>query len=74
MFNHRKPITMTCRTEGCEGSCSFDSDTFIPQDWLCPPCAHALEQQMLDDLRQREIARNLHAAAHIREARNQENR
>ncbi len=68
--NYRKPITMTCKTEGCEGSCSFDSDTFLPQEWTCPPCSHAEEQQMLDDLYQRELARKLVALAEDKERNN----
>jgi hypothetical protein len=59
--NYRKPITFTCRTPGCPNWIAFESDAYIPKDWECPACIHALEGQMLDDLHQREIARRLHA-------------
>ena len=61
--NYRKPITFTCRTPNCPNWISFHSDTFIPKEWTCPKCEAALEQQMLDDLYQRELARKLVALA-----------
>jgi hypothetical protein len=67
-------IRYTCRTPNCPNWISFHSDTFLPKDWECPACLAALEQQMLDDLYQRELARKLVALAEDKERTNQENR
>ncbi len=57
----RNPITFSCRTPTCRNTVSFESDSFLPKDWTCPVCEDALERQMVDDMAQREIARQLHA-------------
>jgi hypothetical protein len=60
-------ITFRCRTPQCPNWISFHSDDYLPKDWTCPACLVALEDQMLDDLAQREIARDLVKRAEAKE-------
>ena len=66
------PILYHCRTDGCPNWISFHSDTFIPKEWTCPACEHALEQQMVEDIFQRELAAKLTRLADAKERDNME--
>jgi hypothetical protein len=67
---NRDYISVPCRTENCAYflGCHFDAP--LPKDFLCPSCEGALNQQMVDDLEQRELARKLVELANAKEREN----